>query len=162
MPYTYDLCLKIHGMVNKELCLHDSWPDEQGECSHKYMYVQLGAWNIKKRSMAFEKSSTGLRNCINLDICFYYISSALQQTQKVFSSLFKLYKTWCLLFFHYANSNKDLRAKTSRVYLICTTEATCLPLDCPSQCFSFAQSKHRHHLIKKLCSLLIDWLIFGV
>jgi hypothetical protein len=24
------------------LCLHESWADEQGECSQKY--VQLGAW----------------------------------------------------------------------------------------------------------------------
>ena len=32
--------LKTHGMVYKELCLHESWVDEQGEFSHKY--VQLG------------------------------------------------------------------------------------------------------------------------
>jgi len=23
----------------KELCLHESWADEQGECSHKYVQV---------------------------------------------------------------------------------------------------------------------------
>ena len=60
-------------MVKEELYLHDPWADEQGECSHKYMYVQLGARNIKKNSifrrnrlqqllkMTFEKSSTGLK-----------------------------------------------------------------------------------------------------
>ena len=27
-------CRKIHGMVYKELYLHESWADEQGKCSH--------------------------------------------------------------------------------------------------------------------------------
>ena len=36
-------CRKIHGMVYKELHLHESSADEQGKCSHKY--VQLGAFS---------------------------------------------------------------------------------------------------------------------
>ena len=40
MPFTYPAwlfikCLKNHGMVNNELCLHKSWGDKKGECNHK-------------------------------------------------------------------------------------------------------------------------------
>ena len=48
----YFKCLKIHGIIYKELCLHESWADEHGECSHKY--VQLGAVNMKKAPFSEE------------------------------------------------------------------------------------------------------------
>jgi hypothetical protein len=65
-------------MVYKELCLHESWADEHGECSHKY--VLLGVWNIKKASFSEEigsntcskwnlgKSSTRLRNFVSFTL----------------------------------------------------------------------------------------------
>jgi hypothetical protein len=47
-------------MVKEELYLLDPWADEQGECSHKYMHVQLGERNIKKAPFSEE---IGCNNC---------------------------------------------------------------------------------------------------
>ena len=42
-------------MVYKELYLHESWADKQGECSHRY--VPLGAWNINYATLSKNSQS---------------------------------------------------------------------------------------------------------